>query len=179
MMLTRTLARLALAALMMTPPALAQAAGPEDAVVEQLRGMGYTEFEVVYTLLGRVQIIATGPQGRREIVFNPATGEILRDFTRASGNGGAPTLLGGDEADDDDDVPGQGQGRGQGQGGGQGSGQGGGQGGGQGSGGDDSDDDDDDDDDDDRGQSGDRGGRDSSRSGQNGSDDNSDDDADD
>ena len=91
------LARLALLLALAAAPAAAQS--PADVVVAQLRDQGYLRFEVTRTLLGRVQVIAEGPLGRREIVFNPATGEILRDLlrpARSAGQGadrGAPAVL--------------------------------------------------------------------------------------
>ncbi len=61
------------------------AAGPalatiEDAIVGQLRAQGYTSVEVSTTMLGRVRIEAESPEFHREIVLNPRTGEILRDY---------------------------------------------------------------------------------------------------
>lgn len=61
-----------------------------DRLVRMLRQDGYDRVEVGRTWLGRTRIVATGDQGRREIVFNPRTGEILRDLRD-------------DDRDDDDD----------------------------------------------------------------------------
>lgn len=58
----------------------AGAEGAAQAVVEQLRAAGYEEFEIVQTAGGRIRIVAIGPISRREIVFNPATGEVLQDL---------------------------------------------------------------------------------------------------
>ncbi|MCX7890657.1 MAG: hypothetical protein N2422_13185 [Rhodobacteraceae bacterium] len=91
-------------------PALA--AGLEDDLVAQLRAQGFTEISVSRTWLGRVRILAEGPDGWREIVFNPRTGEILRDYWEASGGSSVKILSsggsgksgnGGDGKDDDDD----------------------------------------------------------------------------
>ena len=57
---------------------LAQTA--EDQVVNQLRRQGYREITLQRTLLGRTRIVATGSAGRREIILNPSTGAILRDY---------------------------------------------------------------------------------------------------
>lgn len=61
-----------------------------DAIIAQLRAQGYEQVEFTSTLLGRYRFIAYGGDRIREIVFNPATGEILRDYSRAR--------------DDDDDA---------------------------------------------------------------------------
>jgi hypothetical protein len=74
------------AALLVMGGAAAAQQGPERAVIDQLARQGYVEFEVSRTLLGRIRIVALGPNGeRREIVFNPATGEILRDLMTGVG----------------------------------------------------------------------------------------------
>ncbi len=52
----------------------------KDALVRQLRGQGFKSIKIGRTLLGRTRIIAENPKYRREIVFNPRTGEILRDY---------------------------------------------------------------------------------------------------
>lgn len=74
-------------AMAMALPATAQTAA--DRIVAQLRAQGFDEITVRRTLLGRVQIIAQEDETRREIVLNPATGAILRDYWT--------------EIDDDDD----------------------------------------------------------------------------
>ena len=51
-----------------------------DSVVDQLRKQGFNQIRVQRTLLGRTQIVAQGNGGRREIILNPRTGEILRDL---------------------------------------------------------------------------------------------------
>ena len=84
------------------------AQSPSDAVVSQLRAQGYVEFSVSRTLLGRIRVIATAPDGgRREIVFSPATGEILRDYVEAPGGARTPRIFdwedgGSDHGDDGD-----------------------------------------------------------------------------
>jgi hypothetical protein len=45
-----------------------------------LEGQGYTVIEKGYTFLGRLRIVAENDQIHREIVVNPGTGEILRDY---------------------------------------------------------------------------------------------------
>jgi len=48
-------------------------------IVRWLRRLGFDEIRTSQSLLGRVQIRATGAIGTRELVINPRTGEILRD----------------------------------------------------------------------------------------------------
>lgn len=71
-------------------PLAAAADELSDAIIAQLRAQGYEQVEFTSTLLGRYRFIAYGGERIREIVFNPATGEILRDYSRAR--------------DDDDDA---------------------------------------------------------------------------
>ena len=63
-------------------PAAAEDAGQrvQDAIVAQLSAQGFTHVRISSTFLGRVRIYATGPGASREIIFNPRTGEILRDY---------------------------------------------------------------------------------------------------
>lgn len=59
-------------------PALA---GPvEDSIVRQLRDQGFGQIEIERTFLGRVRIVARSEKLEREIVVDPRTGEILRDY---------------------------------------------------------------------------------------------------
>ncbi len=67
-------------------------AGVQDAIIAQLTDQGFTHIRVSNTFLGRVRIFATSPKLTREIIFNPRTGEILRDYW--------------DDDDDDDDAGG-------------------------------------------------------------------------
>ena len=73
-------------------PAAAQTAA--DRIVAQLRGQGFDRIRVKRTLLGRVRILARGEDMRREIVLDPSTGAILRDYWTERGD---------DDDDDDDD----------------------------------------------------------------------------
>ena len=66
------------AALTMGGAAMAQPA--EDMILAQLRQQGFKKITVGRTLLGRTRFVATGNGQRREIILNPVTGEILRDF---------------------------------------------------------------------------------------------------
>lgn len=62
---------------------LAQASGAltvEERLLAGLQAQGYTVLEQGYTFLGRLRIVAENDQIHREIVVNPGTGEILRDY---------------------------------------------------------------------------------------------------
>jgi len=103
----------AFALLPLADPAVAQTEIPQH-VIGQLRDQGFREIRVSRTFLGRTRIVATNSEFRREIVINPSTGLILRDYwVVLSGDdedgGGAlfnPGTGGqgsGNEDDDDDD----------------------------------------------------------------------------
>lgn len=133
-------------------PALAQ--DYVASVTSQLKKMGFRIVREERTLLGRFRIVATRRDGRREIIINPNSGEILRDLwtpvqggTRTSdiiddksGSGSSRD----DDDDDDDDEDADDESDEDSDNSGSGSGNS-----GSGGGGDDSDDDDDDGDDDD------------------------------
>lgn len=69
-----------IAAMALAQPAQAEIGGD---IVAQLRAQGFSQITVTHTLLGRVRILAKGGRLAREIVLNPNTGEILRDYTDA------------------------------------------------------------------------------------------------
>ena len=100
--LVRLLTASALAAGLAAGPVAA--ASLQDQVVDQLRAQGFTEIRVSRTLLGRIRIAAHGNGYEREIILNPRTGEILRDFWDKED--GDAALISPDERDDDDDGPG-------------------------------------------------------------------------
>ncbi|MBY6162829.1 hypothetical protein KUV73_18235 [Mameliella alba] len=82
---------LLLAALSVASPVLAQS--HRDAVIQRLASEGFTNFRVRRTWLGFDQIVAEGPAGRREVVINPSTGAVKRDYLYSStkpGGGSAP-----------------------------------------------------------------------------------------
>jgi hypothetical protein len=164
LMLKRLLSATAIASLLASV-ALAQGV-TERQVIDQLRDQGFSEFRVSRTLLGRTMIVATNREYRREVVINPTTGVILRDYWRAlgpdddddsgsrllnprSGNSGSGGSGGASRDDDDDDGGSSGSGSGGGSGGSSGGGgsgdddddDGGSSGGGSSGGGDDNDDD--------------------------------------
>jgi hypothetical protein len=59
---------------------VAQAQSVTDRMIAALQEQGYDILEMHDTWLGRVRVIAESDTIRREIVFNPGTGEILRDY---------------------------------------------------------------------------------------------------
>ncbi|HBD90065.1 MAG TPA: hypothetical protein DC061_05405 [Gemmobacter sp.] len=52
----------------------------QDQLAAQLRAQGYHSITTSSTWLGRLRIVALIDGARREIVMNPYTGEILRDY---------------------------------------------------------------------------------------------------
>lgn len=79
-----------------------------DLIADQLRSLGYDRIETESTLLGRTRIEARSVDWDREIIVNPRTGEILRDYSeRRSGSSGKSGRSSGgdllDIKDDDDD----------------------------------------------------------------------------
>jgi hypothetical protein len=101
------------AAAILSGPVLAQ--DYVASVISQLERMGFRIVRQERTLLGRVRIVGTRGDGRREIIINPNSGEILRDFwSPTSGGNSTSTIIddksrnsgsgsGGDDDDDDDD----------------------------------------------------------------------------
>lgn len=74
--------------------------------MSQLREQGFTRIQITRTLLGRSRIVATSKTLTREIVINPATGAILRDYwieKSGSRDGGGLFNPNPDEGDDHDD----------------------------------------------------------------------------
>jgi hypothetical protein len=67
----------------------ASADAVDEPILAQLKAQGFTEIEVETSWLGRRVIEARRADGRREIVLNPRTGEILRDTWIATSGSGA------------------------------------------------------------------------------------------
>ncbi|MCE8515950.1 hypothetical protein KBY31_04435 [Ruegeria pomeroyi] len=90
-----------------------------DTITRQLRAQGYTSVEVSRTLLGRARIVARRPGEQREIIVNPRTGEILRDYWQGNrvSTGGGLLDRSPDTETEADDGGGRGRGRGRGRGG--------------------------------------------------------------
>ena len=57
------------------------AATIEERIAAELRVQGFEIVETNRTWLGRLRILAENAEIRREIVLNPGTGEILRDYS--------------------------------------------------------------------------------------------------
>ena len=98
--------------LLAAQPALADAERVRDHVVRELREDGFSEIRISRTWLGRLRFLATDGQRRREIVVNPNTGVILRDYIRLLRKQGSDGTVGGgqggafgeeDEGDDDEE----------------------------------------------------------------------------
>ena len=53
-----------------------------DQITGQLRAQGFSKIEVSDTWLGRARIEAKSRDWEREIIVNPRTGEILRDYSK-------------------------------------------------------------------------------------------------
>ena len=71
----------ALALVLATGLALPVWAGtPEEEILASLEAQGYHLVVRDRTWLGRIWMIVESDEVRREIVFNPGTGEILRDY---------------------------------------------------------------------------------------------------
>lgn len=105
----------ALVAVFALHPALARADGTAlvQRVEQELRQQGFTAMSVSRTWLGRTRIEARSRTEHREIVINPYTGEILRDYTSrldsgtpeedilgAGGSGGSSGVSGSDGGSD-------------------------------------------------------------------------------
>jgi hypothetical protein len=95
--------RLSLAALLAFSPMVAAAQSVQDSIIAQLQAQGFTQIEVSRTLLGRVRVKATSATLERELVFNPNTGEILRDYweNRSDNANSAPVVLNPNHTDRD------------------------------------------------------------------------------
>ena len=70
------------AVLAISMPVPAQARDVVTAWVKQLSLDGYEDISIQRTWLGRTRIFAEKGELEREIVINPRTGEVLRDYSR-------------------------------------------------------------------------------------------------
>ena len=94
-------------------PATAQGSALAS-VIEQLEAQGFQIEDVERTWLGRTRVVSRSDRHRRELVFNPRTGEVLRDYwqdlrqarerddRQISIGGGSDRERDGDRDDDDD-----------------------------------------------------------------------------
>ncbi len=74
------LATLLLSVCLLALPMASEAQSVEQLVIDRLAAEGYRDIRISRTWLGRVRFVARGPAGEREIVINPSTGAVLRDF---------------------------------------------------------------------------------------------------
>ncbi|MBE1295869.1 MAG: hypothetical protein GJ678_06420 [Rhodobacteraceae bacterium] len=74
------------AVLLLMLPGMAAADRLTDSITDQLRSQGYGQIEVSRTFLGRYRIVASTDTVDREIIVNPGTGEILRDYIEDKGS---------------------------------------------------------------------------------------------
>ena len=103
-----------ISALMITPTGVI-AQSVQDSIIAQLQAQGFGRIEISRTLLGRVRLKAFSTSLERELIFNPTTGEILRDRWDdidadedhkprvLNPNGGGVSQGSGSQNDDDDD----------------------------------------------------------------------------
>lgn len=72
-------------AILLGPPAGAggDGASPKDRVVAALQSEGFRIAGVERTWLRRLRIVAYSPAAVREVVMDPRTGEILRDYSES------------------------------------------------------------------------------------------------
>lgn len=102
-------------ALVCAPPAFA-AVAPEDEVARNLTGAGFRITSRRRTMLGRVRFLAVRGSTEREVVLDPSSGEILRDYSRASSGGERSEAPGrGTEGSGDHSGGGEGEGEGEGE----------------------------------------------------------------
>lgn len=98
--MAETLPVLVVAGLCLASPVLAD--GRVDAITRQLTDQGFGEIKVSKTFLGRVRVEALRDGREREIIFNPRTGEILRDYWDIDASGTGGWLLGTGARGEDD-----------------------------------------------------------------------------
>ena len=75
------------------PAAHAEENPIEARLIESLTAQGYVILEQGYTWLGRLRIVAENGELHRELVINPGTGEILRDYAVLIGNMSPPAAV--------------------------------------------------------------------------------------
>lgn len=86
--------------ILMAVPGVVRAEDLADEVVRALQRQGYSRIRVGRTFLGRTRITASSPKRKREIILNPRTGEILRDYWEdADGASGISVI----DIEEDDD----------------------------------------------------------------------------
>ncbi len=81
----------------------ANAQSAQDRIVQQLQDQGFDQITISRTFLGRIRIEAYSDTHERELVFNPNTGNILRDYWEPFGEDGDDDGSSDDDDDDQDD----------------------------------------------------------------------------
>ena len=56
-------------------------AASRESILRELARQGYSEVRISRTWLGRTRFVATAPGRQREIILNPSSGAIMRDYT--------------------------------------------------------------------------------------------------
>ncbi len=79
----RTILAIAIVAAIGAAPAFGQTA-IQQRFVSELKQQGFGDLKINRTWLGRVRITAQSKDYKRELVFNPNSGEILRDYWEAT-----------------------------------------------------------------------------------------------
>ena len=100
MTIRRLIAGIFLAANLAVPAAAQDIRGEIEAA---LVAQGYEIVQVGRTWLGRLRVVAQNDEIRREIVVNPTTGEVLRDYSVSLATLREPLFSDDDHDDDDDD----------------------------------------------------------------------------
>lgn len=96
--MSRRLLLVSLTAVAIAAPAFADSFAQR--IERELRQQGFTQMTVHQTWLGRIRIDAQSANATREIVVNPNTGEILRDYTRSRTGSSQENILNRDHGGD-------------------------------------------------------------------------------
>lgn len=73
-----------------------------DHIVAELQNQGYHTIRIYRTWLRRIRIVADGPNGVREIVYNPSNGMVLRDYVTSPNQLAKAKPKGNRDGDDDE-----------------------------------------------------------------------------
>lgn len=92
--------KLLLTFILMSICASAKADTITDRMIASLEKQGFTVITVSRTWLGRMWLLAKNADSRREVVFDPQTGEILRDYST-----GLATVSAETDHSSSDDLP--------------------------------------------------------------------------
>lgn len=86
-------------------PAAAQPLSLEAQIAAALAEQGYAVLYMERTWLGRLRVVAEDATRRRELVFDPGSGEILNDSVRSIPAAAPPPRARQGDDDDDDSSP--------------------------------------------------------------------------